>query len=104
MVAFDASVLCNAILNEQSLDFELLVAAASAVPFTGFTTDLAGMEFVRNASEGFRTAEGVRAFSRNQIDEQTIGLGHAACHLGEELGPGHPDGDGQPDPLADITA
>lgn len=67
MVAFDASVLCNAILNEQSLDFELLVAAASAVPFTGFTTDVAGMEFVRNASKGFRTAEGVRAFTRDQI-------------------------------------
>ncbi len=67
MVAFDATVLCNAILNEQSLDFELLVAAASSVPFSGFTTDVAGLEFVRNASEGFRTAAGVRAFTRDQI-------------------------------------
>ena len=34
-------------------------------------------------------------------DEQAVGLGHAACHLGQELRPRHPDGDGQADPLAD---
>ena len=35
--------------------------------------------------------------------EQTVGLGHATCHLGEELGPGHPDRDGQTDPLEDVA-
>ena len=35
--------------------------------------------------------------------EQPVGLGHAAGHLGEELGPGHPDRDGQADVLADVA-
>ena len=30
-------------------------------------------------------------------EEQPVGLGHAAGHLGQELGAGDPDGDGQPD-------
>ena len=33
--------------------------------------------------------------------EQPVGLGHGAGHLGQELRAGHPDGDGQADPLAD---
>ena len=32
--------------------------------------------------------------------QQPVGLGHAAGHLGQELGAGHPDGDGQADLLA----
>ena len=33
--------------------------------------------------------------------QQPVGLGHAAGHLGQELGPGHPDADGQPDLVED---
>ena len=36
-------------------------------------------------------------------DEQTVGLGHATGHLGQELGPRHPDGDRQPDALEDVA-
>ena len=35
--------------------------------------------------------------------EQPVRLGHAAGHLGQVLGGGHPDGDRQADPLADLT-
>lgn len=35
--------------------------------------------------------------------QQSVGLGHSAGYLGEELGAGDPDGDGQPDPLADLA-
>ena len=45
--------------------------------------------------------EGELAVGRHH--QQTVGLGHAAGHLGEELGPGDPDGDGQADPLADLA-
>ena len=37
-------------------------------------------------------------------DEQTVRLGNAAGHLGEELRPGYSDGDRQADPLEDFTA
>ena len=37
-------------------------------------------------------------------DEQAVGLGHAARHLGEELGPGHAHGYGQPNALGDLPA
>jgi hypothetical protein len=36
-------------------------------------------------------------------DEQAVRLGDGARHLGEVLGPGHPHGDGQADPLANLT-
>ena len=35
--------------------------------------------------------------------EQPVGLGHAAGHLGQELGPRHADGDRQPDPLEHLA-
>ena len=35
--------------------------------------------------------------------EQAVGLGHAAGHLGEELGPGHADRDRQTNPLEDLA-
>ena len=35
--------------------------------------------------------------------QQPVGLGHAADYLGEELGAGYPDGDGQADALADLA-
>ena len=36
--------------------------------------------------------------------EEPVRLGDAACDLGEELGARDPDGDGDPDPLADVSA
>ena len=36
-------------------------------------------------------------------DEQSVRLGHATRHLGEELGPGHADRYGQADPVLDLT-
>ncbi len=49
-----------------------------------------------------RVEEGELAVGRH--DEQAVRLGHAAGHLGQELGPGHPDGDGQPDAFPDLAA
>ena len=49
-----------------------------------------------------RVQEGELAVGRH--DQQAVGLGHAAGHLGQELRAGHPDGDGQADPLADVAA
>jgi hypothetical protein len=46
--------------------------------------------------------EGQLAVQRH--DEQTVGLGHGAGHLGEELGPGDADRDGQTDPLEHVDA
>jgi len=36
-VAFDATVLCGALLNPAGLEFELLLRAAQGLPFRGFT-------------------------------------------------------------------
>ena len=54
------------------------------------------------------------SFDRQRVEEgqlavgwhhqEAVGLGHAARHLGQELGAGHPDGDRQPDPLEDVAA
>ncbi len=49
-----------------------------------------------------RVEKGQLAVGRHR--QQTVGLGHAARDLGEELGPGHPDGDGQTNPLADVAS
>ncbi len=65
-MAFDATVLCAALLNPQSLEYELLIRASAGVPFRGFTTEVVGMEFLRNAHEGF----GAGARSRTWTDEQ----------------------------------
>jgi len=45
-----------------------------------------------------------RQLATGRHDEQTVGLGHAAGDLGEELRSGHPDCDGQTDPLANIAS
>ena len=36
-------------------------------------------------------------------EQETVGLGHAACHLGEELRPRNPDSDGETDPLEHVA-
>jgi hypothetical protein len=52
--------------------------------------------------DGERMQEVELALGRH--DEQAVGLGDAARHLGEELRPGHADRDGQTDPLAHLAA
>ena len=48
-----------------------------------------------------RMEEGQLAVGRDH--EQPVGLGHSARHLREELGPRHPDRDGQAHPLAYLS-
>ncbi len=52
LVCFDATVLCAAIRKPTGCNFKLLEFAADGAVLRGFTTDVAGMEFVRNALEG----------------------------------------------------
>lgn len=52
IVCFDATVLCGALRKPTGLNFRLLEIAAQGGVYEGFTTDVAGMEFVRNALEG----------------------------------------------------
>lgn len=52
LVCFDAAVLCAAIRKPTGYNFKLLELAADSALLSGFTTDVAGMEFVRNALEG----------------------------------------------------
>jgi hypothetical protein len=52
LVCFDATVLCGAIRKPTGYNFKLLELAAGGAVLSGFTTDVAGMEFVRNALEG----------------------------------------------------
>jgi hypothetical protein len=52
LVCFDATVLCGALRKPTGYDFRLLELAADGVLLDGFTTEVAGMEFVRNAIEG----------------------------------------------------
>lgn len=52
LACFDATVLCGAIRKPTSYNFKLLELAADGVVLSGFTTDVAGMEFVRNALDG----------------------------------------------------
>jgi hypothetical protein len=52
LVCFDATVLCAAIRKPTGYNFKLLELAADGSVLSGFTTDVAGMEFVRNALEG----------------------------------------------------
>ena len=52
LVAFDATVLCSALRKSTGYYFKLLELAADGVLLQGFTTDIAGMEFVRNALGG----------------------------------------------------
>ena len=52
LVCFDATVLCGALRTPTGHNFKLLELAAHGGVLEGFTTEVAGMEFVRNALEG----------------------------------------------------
>jgi hypothetical protein len=52
LVCFDATVLCGALRRPVGPNFRLLRLAAAGVVIDGFTTEVAGMEFVRNALDG----------------------------------------------------
>jgi hypothetical protein len=52
LVVFDATVLCGALRKPTGYNFKLLELAADGALLQGFTTDIAGMEFVRNALDG----------------------------------------------------
>jgi hypothetical protein len=52
LACFDATVLCGAIRKPTGYNFKLLELAAGRAVLSGFTTDVAGMEFVRNALDG----------------------------------------------------
>jgi hypothetical protein len=52
LVVFDATVLCGALRKPTGYNFKLLELAADGRLLHGFTTDIAGMEFVRNALDG----------------------------------------------------
>jgi hypothetical protein len=62
---------------------------------------------------GGNRADAPQPFDRERVEkrqlavgrdhEQPVRLRYAAGHLGEELGPGHPDGDGQANALEDLT-
>jgi hypothetical protein len=52
LVCFDATVLCGALRQPAGLNFRLLQVAADGVILDGFTTEVAGIEFIRNALDG----------------------------------------------------
>jgi hypothetical protein len=52
LIVFDATVLCGALRKPTGYNFKLLELAADGTLLQGFTTDIAGMEFVRNALDG----------------------------------------------------
>lgn len=52
LVCFDATVLCGALRRPTGVNFRVLELAADGVVIDGFTTEVAGMEFVRNALDG----------------------------------------------------
>jgi hypothetical protein len=68
-VAFDATVLCGALLKPNGLEFELLLRAAQGFPFRGFTTEVVGMEFLRNAHMGFGAGTRFRAYDQDELAE-----------------------------------
>lgn len=51
-VCFDATVLCGALVRPTGQNARLLAFAAESPVLEGFTTDVAGLEFVRNALNG----------------------------------------------------
>jgi hypothetical protein len=68
VVAFDATVLCRALLNPNGLEFELLLRAAQGMPFRGFTTEVVGVEFVRNAYTGFGAGDRFRTYGEDELE------------------------------------
>ena len=71
LVCFDATVLCGALRRPTGLNFRLLKLAADGVVIDGFTTEVAGTEFVRNALDGLA---GIR-FTIDEIEEFLDGFG-----------------------------
>jgi predicted nucleic acid-binding protein len=53
-VLFDATVLCGGLVNPAGVNYRLLRLAAAGGPLDGFTTEVAGYEFVYNALRGIR--------------------------------------------------
>lgn len=68
-MAFDATVLCRALLNPHGLEFELLLRAAQGVPFRGFTTEVVGVEFLRNAYTGFGGGSRFKRYHEDELRE-----------------------------------
>lgn len=50
------------------MEFELLVRAAQGVPFRGFTTEVVGMELLRNAYMGFGAGERFRTYHQDELE------------------------------------
>lgn len=71
LVCFDATVLCGALRQPAGLNFRLLQLAADGVVLDGFTTEVSGMEFVRNALDGL---SGVR-YGIDLIEDFLDGFG-----------------------------
>lgn len=71
LVCFDATVLCGALRRPAGINFRLLQLAADGVVLDGFTTEVAGMEFIRNALDGLG---GVR-YETALIEEFLDGFG-----------------------------
>lgn len=71
LVCFDATVLCGALRRPAGMNFRLLQLAADGVVLDGFTTEVAGMEFIRNATDGLG---GVR-YEIDLIEEFLDGFG-----------------------------
>ena len=51
-VCFDATVLCGGLIRPTGQNARLLAFAADSPLLDGFTTDVVGLEFVRNALDG----------------------------------------------------
>jgi len=64
-VGFDATVLCGALRSPTSRNFQVLELASLGGPLRGFTTDVVGMEFVRNALEGLAGVQ----YTMNEIED-----------------------------------
>lgn len=77
------------------MEFELLLRAAQGVPFRGFTTEVVGMEFLRNAYMGFGAGERFRTYDEDELEEflDTFALLDVenihASPLGRALTPNH---------------
>ena len=51
------------------MDFELLIRAAQGMPFRGFTTEMVGMEFLRNAYTGFGAGSRFRVYAPDEVEQ-----------------------------------
>jgi hypothetical protein len=62
---FDATVLCGALVRPTGQNWRLLAFAAESPVLDGFTTDVAGLEFVRNALDGISG----NVYSLHEVEE-----------------------------------